>query len=90
MENDQADAEHGMAEPILRNQIIRCEWGQGNINFPCSTADHEQDWQPYPVDPHSAIFSPMGVENEQAGSGRNGRTRPREIKLSGANGVSEI
>ena len=20
----------------------------GNINFPCS-ADHEQDWQPYPV-----------------------------------------
>ena len=22
---------------------------QGNINFPCS-ADHEQDWQPYPVD----------------------------------------
>ena len=27
---------------------------QGNINFPCS-ADHEQDWQPYPVDPYSAI-----------------------------------
>ena len=28
--------------------------GQGNIHFPCS-ADHEQDWQPYPVDPYSAI-----------------------------------
>ena len=28
--------------------------GQGNIHFPCS-ADHEQDWQPYPVDPCSAI-----------------------------------
>ena len=27
---------------------------QGNINFPC-LADHEQDWQPYPVDPYSAI-----------------------------------
>ena len=27
---------------------------QGNIYFPCS-ADHEQDWQPYPVDPYSAI-----------------------------------
>ena len=27
---------------------------KGNINFPCS-ADHEQDWQPYPVDPYSAI-----------------------------------
>ena len=28
--------------------------GQGNIHFPCS-ADHEQDWRPYPVDPFSAI-----------------------------------
>ena len=25
-----------------------------NIHFPCS-ADHEQDWQPYPVDPYSAV-----------------------------------
>ena len=24
------------------------------VRFPCS-ADHEQDWQPYPVDPYSAI-----------------------------------
>ena len=24
-----------------------------NIHFPCS-ADHEQNWQPYPVDPYSA------------------------------------
>ena len=23
-----------------------------NIHFPCST-NHEQDWQPYPVDPYS-------------------------------------
>ena len=30
------------------------ERGQGNINFPCS-ADHEQGWQPYLVDPYSAI-----------------------------------
>ena len=28
--------------------------GQGNIIFLCS-ADHEQDWQPNPVDPYSAI-----------------------------------
>ena len=27
---------------------------QGNIDFPCS-ADHEQDWQPYPFYPYSAI-----------------------------------
>ena len=42
------------AEPVPRDEIFRRERGQGNINFPCS-ADHEQDWQPYPVDPYSAI-----------------------------------
>ena len=42
----------GTAETVSRDQILRHERGQGNINFPCS-ADHEQDWQPYPVDPHS-------------------------------------
>ena len=40
----------GTAEPVSRDQIIRRERVQININFPCS-ADHEQDWQPYPVDP---------------------------------------
>ena len=44
----------GTAEPASRDQILRREQGQGNIHFPCS-ADHEQDWQPYPVDPYSAI-----------------------------------
>ena len=44
----------GTAEPVLRDQIFRHVRGQGNIIFPCS-ADHEQDWQPYPVDPCSAI-----------------------------------
>ena len=43
----------GTAEPVSRDQILRHARGQGNINFPCS-ADHEQDWQPYPVDPYSA------------------------------------
>ena len=42
----------GTAEPVSRDQILRRERGQGNINFPCS-ADHEQDRQPYPVDPYS-------------------------------------
>ena len=44
----------GTAEPVSRGQILRHARGQGNIHFPCS-ADHEQDWQPYPVDPYSAI-----------------------------------
>ena len=44
----------GTAEPVSRGQILRRERGQGNVHFPCS-ADHEQDWQPYPVDSYSAI-----------------------------------
>ena len=44
----------GTAEPVSRDQILSHARGQGNIHFPCS-ADHEQDWQPYPVDPYSAI-----------------------------------
>ena len=44
----------GTAELVSRDQILRHVRGQGNINFPCS-ADHEQDWQLYPVDPYSAI-----------------------------------
>ena len=44
----------GTAEPVSRDQILRRKRGQGDIYFLCS-ADHEQDWQPYPVDPYSAI-----------------------------------
>ena len=44
----------GIAEPVSRDQILRRERGQGNIHFTCS-ADHEQDWQPYPVGPYSLI-----------------------------------
>ena len=41
------------AEPVSLDQILRRERGQGNIIFPCS-ADHEQHWQPYRVDPFSS------------------------------------
>ena len=44
----------GTADLVSRDQTLRHARGEGNINFPCS-ADHEQDWQPYPVDPYSAI-----------------------------------
>ena len=40
----------GTAEPVSRDRILCRERGQGNIHFP-SSADHEQDWQLYPVDP---------------------------------------
>ena len=44
----------GTVEPVSRDQILRHARGQGNIHVPCS-ADHKQDWHPYPVDPYSAI-----------------------------------
>ena len=44
----------GTAEPVSRDQILRHARRQGNIHFPC-LAGHEQGWQPYPVDPYSAI-----------------------------------
>ena len=45
----------GTAELVSRGQFFRREQGQGNINFPFS-ADHEQDWQPYSVDPYSCYM----------------------------------
>ena len=42
------------AEPVSRDPILRRERGQGNNHFPCS-ADREQDWLTYPVDPYSAV-----------------------------------
>ena len=53
----------GTAEPISRDQILRRERGQGNINVPCS-ADHEQDWQSYPVDPYSCYCSLLCDDND--------------------------
>ena len=51
------------AKPVSRDQILRRERGQGNMNFPCS-ADHEQDWQPYPVDPYSCYMCDHTYTNE--------------------------
>ena len=41
-----------MSESVSRDQILRRERGHGIIHFSCS-ADHKQDWQPYPIDPAS-------------------------------------
>ena len=60
----------GTAEPVSRDQILRHARGQGNVHFPCS-ADHEQDWQPYPVDPYSAICDDHTYIHTYIVSGRN-------------------
>ena len=51
--DEQGDAGRD-GQPVSRDKILRRERGQGNDHLPCS-ADHLQDWEPYPVDPYSAI-----------------------------------
>ena len=50
--DEQAGAGRDCRTRLARPNLLRRERGQGNIMFSCS-ADHEQDWQPFPVDPHS-------------------------------------
>ena len=56
----------GTAEPVSRDQILRRERGQGNINFPCSP-DHVQDWQTDPVDPHSCYMCDRIIIHDDSG-----------------------
>ena len=51
----------GTAEPVSRDQILRRERGQRGIHFPCSAADHEQDWQPYPAVVVVVVFTLKAV-----------------------------
>ena len=44
----------GTTEPVSRDQFLRRERRPGDVHFSC-LAGHKQSWQPYPVDPHSAI-----------------------------------
>ena len=50
----------GTAETVSRDQTLRHERGQGNTNFPCS-ADHGQDWQPYPINRYPSIVYAMAI-----------------------------
>ena len=51
----QADAGRDcQTRPARPNSRARTRTGK--YQFPCS-ADHEQDWQPYPVDPYSCYMS---------------------------------
>ena len=51
----------GTAEHVSRDQILGRERGQGKHRYSCS-ADREQDWPPYPVDPYSPETAPMAVD----------------------------
>ena len=51
--DEQADAGRDGRTRLARPNS-QARTGTGEYYFPCS-ADHEQDWQPYPVDPYPAI-----------------------------------
>ena len=56
--DEQADARRDCRNRLARpNSQARTGTGKypGNINFPC-LADHEQDWEPYRVDPYSCYI----------------------------------
>ena len=53
VENEQAGARRD-GRTCLAIPNSQALTGQVYVNFPCS-ADHEQHWQPYPVDPYSVI-----------------------------------
>ena len=45
----------GTAEHVSREiKFSGANRGRGNLHIPCS-ANYAKDWQPYPVDPYSAV-----------------------------------
>ena len=52
--DEQADAGRDCRTRLARPNS-QARTGRGNINFPCR-ADHEQDWQPYPIDSYSCYM----------------------------------
>ena len=76
----------GTAEPVSRDQILRHARGQGNIPFPCS-ADGEQDWQPHPVDPYSAICDDHTYIHTSRSTIGEGRGCNKFVSVSGGNGT---
>ena len=66
----------GTAETVSRGQILRGERRQGSIHLPYS-AHHEQDWQPYPVDPYSTICDDHTYIHTWIGTGTGTGTEAR-------------
>ena len=50
--DEQADAEQGCRTRLARPKS-QAQTGTGKYSFSLCSVDHEQDWQPYPVDPYS-------------------------------------
>ena len=55
VENEQADAGRDGRTRLERPNSQTRTGTEKHFHFPCS-ADHEQDWQPYPVNVYSAMY----------------------------------
>ena len=75
-------------EPVSRDQIARRERGQGNIHFLCS-ADHEQNWQPYPVE-ILTLATCVTIHNRHAGSTPKQRQKSDWTPLSTERRVKKL
>ena len=55
--DEQADAGRDCRTRLARpNSQARTRTGKGKYPFSLSSSGHEQDWQPYPVDPYSCYM----------------------------------
>ena len=83
-EGDESDRCHYNAgrdgQSVSRDQILRREQGQEKYNFPCS-AEHKQDWQPYPVDPYSPGLADQQWVTIIRGFWRHAATVPAFVKI---------
>jgi len=63
----------GTAEPVSRDQVLRqARTGTGKFIFP-STGDHQQDGQPYKVNPNYNMLNVLTIAENRIG------TAPRDL-----------
>ena len=69
----------GAFEPVSREEILGRERRQGNKPALCS-ADYEQDWQPYPVNPYSDHYIYTHIKQDMFSKLSNLRFQAEETK----------
>ena len=79
MENERVDVGREGRTRLAR-PILKPGRGQGNIHFPCSSAHHEQDWQPYPVN----------TKHTTLGRGEEGSNYEQKKELRYSTGINTL
>ncbi|CAM9443573.1 unnamed protein product, partial [Ascophyllum nodosum] len=69
----------GTFEPVSREEILRRERRQGNKPALCS-ADFEQDWRPYPVNPYSDHYIYTHISQDMFSNFPSFDSKPKKQK----------